>query len=225
MARNGSTPMADRLAEPGWVASLLFAAVATALVCYPVWPGLMSYDSVFAYEQAHYGVQTMLWPPLHTYMFQLSEALGARTWGVFVFQTFVLFASAGVILHLLIAGRRLALGLCVGLGVVIALSPAVLGPMLVHWRDVPTGSFAVPMSMPRYSCIASALTISARPPRATIASARSSDRAVLPVPVAPTTAHRRGIPHHLFDVLDPTEDAAVAWYQTTARAVIDATSS
>ena len=111
MARNGSTPMADRLAEPGWLASLLFAAVATALVCYPVWPGLMSYDSVFAYEQAHYGVQTMLWPPLHTYMFQLSEALGARTWGVFVFQTFVLFASAGVILHLLIAGRSLELGL------------------------------------------------------------------------------------------------------------------
>ena len=34
-------------------------------------------------------------------------------------------------------------------------------------------------------------------------------------------SERRGIPHHLFDVLDPTEDAAVAWYQTTARAAID----
>lgn len=33
---------------------------------------------------------------------------------------------------------------------------------------------------------------------------------------------RRGIPHHLFDVLDVTEEAAVAWYQTAARAAIAA---
>ena len=31
---------------------------------------------------------------------------------------------------------------------------------------------------------------------------------------------RRGIPHHLFDALDVTEDAAVAWYQDAARTVI-----
>lgn len=31
---------------------------------------------------------------------------------------------------------------------------------------------------------------------------------------------RRGIPHHLFDALDVAEDAAVAWYQDAARAVI-----
>lgn len=34
-------------------------------------------------------------------------------------------------------------------------------------------------------------------------------------------AERRGIPHHLFDVLDVTEDAAVARYQQDARAAID----
>ena len=33
-------------------------------------------------------------------------------------------------------------------------------------------------------------------------------------------AERRGIPHHLFDVLDVTEDAAVAWYQDAARVAI-----
>lgn len=32
---------------------------------------------------------------------------------------------------------------------------------------------------------------------------------------------RRGIPHHLIDVLDPREEASVARYQTEARAVID----
>ncbi|MDE0545893.1 tRNA (adenosine(37)-N6)-dimethylallyltransferase MiaA [Microbacterium sp. C7(2022)] len=31
---------------------------------------------------------------------------------------------------------------------------------------------------------------------------------------------RRGIPHHLFDALDVTEEAAVAWYQPTARGII-----
>jgi tRNA dimethylallyltransferase len=33
-------------------------------------------------------------------------------------------------------------------------------------------------------------------------------------------AERRGIPHHLFDVLDVTDDAAVAWYQDAARTAI-----
>lgn len=33
---------------------------------------------------------------------------------------------------------------------------------------------------------------------------------------------RRGIPHHLLDVLDVTEDAAVAWYQGAARDAVDA---
>lgn len=33
---------------------------------------------------------------------------------------------------------------------------------------------------------------------------------------------RRGIPHHLLDVLDPTEEASVADYQREARAAVDA---
>ncbi|WP_349427066.1 tRNA (adenosine(37)-N6)-dimethylallyltransferase MiaA [Microbacterium sp. LWS13-1.2] len=33
-------------------------------------------------------------------------------------------------------------------------------------------------------------------------------------------AERRGIPHHLFDVLEVTDDAAVAWYQDAARTAI-----
>lgn len=34
-------------------------------------------------------------------------------------------------------------------------------------------------------------------------------------------ADRRGIEHHMIDVLDPDEDAAVAWYQSRARSAID----
>ncbi|MFT4230596.1 MAG: tRNA (adenosine(37)-N6)-dimethylallyltransferase MiaA [Microbacterium sp.] len=33
-------------------------------------------------------------------------------------------------------------------------------------------------------------------------------------------AQRRGIPHHLLDVLDVTDEAAVAWYQDAARSAI-----
>jgi tRNA dimethylallyltransferase len=33
-------------------------------------------------------------------------------------------------------------------------------------------------------------------------------------------SERRGVPHHLFDVLDVTDEAAVAWYQDAARTAI-----
>lgn len=35
-----------------------------------------------------------------------------------------------------------------------------------------------------------------------------------------TVAERRGVPHHLLDVLEPDEDASVAAYQTDARAAV-----
>ncbi|WP_454044186.1 tRNA (adenosine(37)-N6)-dimethylallyltransferase MiaA [Cellulosimicrobium sp. Marseille-Q8652] len=46
---------------------------------------------------------------------------------------------------------------------------------------------------------------------------RGMDVGTAKVPVA----ERRGVRHHLLDVLDPTEDASVARYQEQARAVLD----
>src|SRR5438067_11649051 len=37
-----------------------------------------------------------------------------------------------------------------------------------------------------------------------------------------TETERRGVPHHLFDVLDVTETASVAAYQRDARAAVEA---
>jgi tRNA dimethylallyltransferase len=37
----------------------------------------------------------------------------------------------------------------------------------------------------------------------------------------PTATERRGVPHHLFDVLDVTQEASVAEYQRAAAAVLD----
>jgi len=36
-----------------------------------------------------------------------------------------------------------------------------------------------------------------------------------------TVEERQGVPHHLLDVLDVTQDSTVAWYQDSARQVID----
>ena len=45
---------------------------------------------------------------------------------------------------------------------------------------------------------------------------RGMDIGTAKVPVA----ERRGIPHHLFDVLEPSEESSVAWYQPTVRETI-----
>jgi hypothetical protein len=143
MARKPPSSPPGGLYEPGWLASLAFAALATLAVCFPVWPGFMSFDSVFAYRQAQESVQTMIWPPLHTYMFWLSDRAGLASGGVLVFQTFLLFASAGLILHLLVRNRIAALVLCGLFAALFIVFPTLLGSMLVHWRDVPTTSFAL----------------------------------------------------------------------------------
>ncbi|HKT57285.1 MAG TPA: tRNA (adenosine(37)-N6)-dimethylallyltransferase MiaA [Microbacterium sp.] len=68
--------------------------------------------------------------------------------------------------------------------------------------------------------LAEQLSASGRPAEIVNADAmqlyRGMDIGTAKLPVA----DRRGIPHHLFDVLDVTDDAAVAWYQDAARAAV-----
>ena len=117
--------------------------MATAIICYPTWPGLMSYDSLLAWDQALYGVRTSLWPPLHTYLFQLSAAAHAGPGGLFAAQTFVLLFGAVLALRMVVPGRALGWGLAVFFLGGLAYFPTLLGSMLAHWRDVPTGGFVV----------------------------------------------------------------------------------
>jgi hypothetical protein len=131
------------LNRPPWVATAAFAAAATALLVYPAWPGFMSYDSLFAYQQTYEGVQTRLWPPLHTYLFAISRALGAKSWGLFVAQTFLLTFGAALAIHLFARRRSLGWALCALFCLGVVYFPTVLGSLMVHWRDVTTTSFAV----------------------------------------------------------------------------------
>lgn len=137
---SGSAP---NLSRPPWLALVISAAVLTALACYPSWPGYMSYDSLLAYEQAVQGIQTALWPPLHSYMFQVSRMIGAETWGLFLVQTFVLLFGAGLTIHLLTPRRPLAWTLCLFFAGGLVYFPTLLGTLLSQWRDVPTAAFAV----------------------------------------------------------------------------------
>lgn len=145
MAKGGKGKGAGQIApgEPRWLLTVGLAAVASVAVCWPAWPGFMSYDSLLAYSQAVHGVQTMTWPPMHTYLFAASRKLGLGAGGLFAFQTFVLLFGANLILSL--ASRRTWLAAALMLAFLASflwVTPQ-LGVLLTQWRDVTTASFAV----------------------------------------------------------------------------------
>lgn len=131
------------LHRPAWGLSALYAAAITAATALVVWPGFMSYDSLFAYEEGRFGIQTMLWPPLHAYMFTLAERAGVGPGAVLVVQIFLLFFSAAVVLSTFFRDRRLAAVLCILFGAAFLYITPLLGSLVAQWRDVPTASFAL----------------------------------------------------------------------------------
>lgn len=131
------------LQPPPWIWITVFSVIMTIAICWPVWPGYMSFDSLLAYEQALYGVQTSLWPPMHTYLFVMSRALGAGPGGVFAFQTFSLIFGVSLILHVLCFRRSLAWILSGVFVFGIFYFPTLLGTISAQWRDVPTAGLAL----------------------------------------------------------------------------------
>jgi hypothetical protein len=129
--------------QPRWAISLAFALAATVVVCWPNWPGLMSYDSLFAYRESRSGIETMLWPPMHAYLFWVSDRLGAGPGGLFAFQTFLLFFGAAVSLNLLVRSTLWALAGLAAFAIGFVAVPELIGCSVVHWRDVTTASFAM----------------------------------------------------------------------------------
>lgn len=128
---------------PRWAISALYGALLTAIICLPAWPGMMSYDSLFAFTEAKTGISTALWPPMHAYLFWISQHLGAGAWGLFLAQTFILFFAAALALNLLTASRLWALAGLAAFAIAFAAVPELMGAAVVHWRDVTTTSFAL----------------------------------------------------------------------------------
>lgn len=139
----GSGGQGLALSRPPWFAVAAVAGLATALACYPAWPGFMSYDSLLAYDQALYGVRTALWPPLHTYMFMVSRMAGLGAGGLFATQTLALMVGALLAIHVLIPRRVLAWTLSLFFLGGLVYFPTLYGSMMAQWRDVTTGGFAL----------------------------------------------------------------------------------
>ncbi len=133
----------DRLHTPPWHLCLLFAAGFSVLVCYPAWPGLMSFDSLFAYKESITGIETQIWPPMHAYLLFVSRTLTGGPGGLFVLQTFLLaLGGAGIIGTLTGSRPAVALGL-VFFGAAFWGFPTLLGTTIAFWKDVPVVSFAL----------------------------------------------------------------------------------
>ena len=124
-------------------AAVAYAAVVTWIICGPVWPGLMSFDSLLAYRQSIDGVETAVWPPMHDYMFWVSRTLTGGPGGLLAGQTFLLFLGAGMILGMLVrVPWRLALGLA-AFAASFLYFPTLVGTAIVLWKDVPLASFGL----------------------------------------------------------------------------------
>lgn len=123
--------------------SALLGAFAALAICVPTWPGLMSFDSLYAYKQSITGVETAVWPPAHDYYMYLSRVLTGGPGGLFALQVFVLFASAASILAMLVGSRRGTVLSFLGLLVACFWFPTVLGTTIVSWKDVPLTSFCL----------------------------------------------------------------------------------
>jgi len=128
---------------PRWGLCVAYALAATLAVCWPAWPGMMSFDSLYAYEQSRTGIETTLWPPMHAYLFWLSRRVGAGVGGLFAFQTFLLFFGAAVSLNLLVRRTFWALAGLAAFALAFVVAPELYGTALAHWRDVTTTSFAM----------------------------------------------------------------------------------
>lgn len=137
-ARSPTTP-----GEPRWRLSLAYTVLVTAAVCWVGWPGAMSFDSLFAYEEGLTGIQTMVWPPMHAYMFHLSQLVGAGAGGLFLVQTALLFLPAALTINLMVDRRLWAVAGLVAYALAYLAVPELLGAALVNWRDVTTTSFAL----------------------------------------------------------------------------------
>lgn len=129
--------------EPRWRVTLPYAALLTCLVCIPVWPGLMSYDGLYAYRTSIEGLETAVWPPMHTYLFWLSRTVGLGTGGLFAGQIFLIFLGAAVSAALLLRSLRGLLAALAGFALLCVVIAPMLGVMHTHWRDVTTASFAM----------------------------------------------------------------------------------
>lgn len=125
-----------------WLASVALALVVSIVLCWPTWPGFMSFDSLFALQESTTGITSGIWPPMQAYLFYLSRTAGLGVVGYFFGQTFLLFLSCFVIIGLYSTRVSHYLAYCLVFCALFLLFPTMWGTVGVIWKDVTTASFA-----------------------------------------------------------------------------------
>lgn len=128
--------------EPRIFASLALGLLSATILCWPTWPGFMSYDTIAALSQSMDGITSGIWPPMQAYLFYLSRWAGLGVVGYFFGQAFLLFLSIFIIIGFL---TRTKIGHLLAATVFMAIFlmfPTLWGTLGVIWKDVTTASFA-----------------------------------------------------------------------------------
>jgi len=139
--------------------SFVTAFIAAGAILLAVYPGFMSFDSVLELHEARTAVSGGDYPPFVSYVWRIFDAVWPGPSLMLFVQNFLLIVSYAIIGRLL--GFRSAL-IVVGV-VLFCLTPPILGPMLVVWKDVAVSACL---------CAATACILAARGasnPRVTIA--------------------------------------------------------
>lgn len=116
---------------PGLI-PLVVALTAAAAILVAVYPGLMSYDSVRALEEARSAVRGGDYPPFVSYVWRVFDFVWPGPSLMLFAQDFLLVFAFASILRTL---RYPALLVVAG-ALLFCLVPPILGPMLVVWKDI-----------------------------------------------------------------------------------------
>lgn len=115
---------------PAWL--LLIGAAPASVIAYLAWPGFMTFDSVFALEQARTGIVNGGYPPMISYLWRLMELAIPGQGGMFFLQLLAV-CLACVSCVWVISRSWLAV---IATACILPLLPVVTGPLLVVWKDV-----------------------------------------------------------------------------------------
>jgi len=112
--------------------SFILALIAAGTILVAVYPGFMSFDSVLALHQARTAVSGGDYPPFVSYVWRVFDFIWPGPALMLSVQNFVLVLSFAAIMRTF--GYRTPI--IVVAVAIFCLTPPLLGPMLVVWKDV-----------------------------------------------------------------------------------------
>lgn len=124
------------------VAAIVLAFAAAVFICQIVWPGFMSFDTLFSYRQSIEGIVTAVRPPMHDYLFFIFRHLPGSPGNFLFFQCFILFLSCNLIIRHFSPSAGISIPLMMVFFGLFFVFPAMAGTLIALWRDAAFASFA-----------------------------------------------------------------------------------